>query len=77
MNNPLRDSGYVAYQTSFDSDSPPGQERYSVLTVVKNPSDQWPLYSLIAATIGLMITFLTKLSRFIRRTAATPLTPAA
>ncbi len=68
MNNPLRDSGYVAYQTSFDSDSPPGQEKYSVLTVVKNPSDQWPLYSMIAATIGLLVTFLTKLARFIRRT---------
>ena len=77
MNNPLRDSGYVAYQTSFDSESPPGQERYSVLTVVKNPSDQWPLYSLIAATAGLMITFLTKLIRFIRRTAATSSPSAA
>ena len=79
MNNPLRDSGYVAYQTSFDSDSPPGQEKYSVLTVVKNPSDQWPLYSMIAATIGLLITFLTKLGRFIRRTAVAPpaQTPAA
>ena len=76
MNNPLRDSGYVAYQTSFDSDSPPGQEKYSVLTVVKNPSDQWPLYSMIAATVGLLITFLTKLTRFIRRTAV-PVTPPA
>ena len=72
MNNPLRDSGYVAYQTSFDDQSPPGQERYSVLTVVKNPSDQWPLYSLLAATAGLMITFLTKLVRFLRRAAVSP-----
>ena len=76
MNNPLRDSGYVAYQTSFDNVSPPGQEKYSVLTVVKNPSDQWPLYSMIAATVGLLITFLTKLARFIRRTAV-PVTPPA
>ncbi len=76
MNNPLRDSGYVAYQTSFDDQSPPGQEKYSVLTVVKNPSDQWPLYSMIAATVGLLITFLTKLGRFIRRTAV-PVTPPA
>ena len=76
MNNPLRDSGYVAYQTSFDDQSPPGQEKYSVLTVVKNPSDQWPLYSMIAATVGLLITFLTKLARFIRRTAV-PVTPPA
>ncbi|MDB6071082.1 MAG: hypothetical protein JWL81_2253 [Verrucomicrobiales bacterium] len=70
MNNPLRNSGYVAYQTSYDDQSPPGQERYSVLTVVKNPSDQWPLYSMILAAIGLLITFLTKLFRFIRRNAS-------
>lgn len=67
MNNPLRDSGYVAYQASYDDQSPPGQEKYTVLAVVKNPSDQWPLYSLILAGIGLLITFLTKLFRFIRR----------
>lgn len=76
MNNPLRDSGYVAYQTSYDDQSPPGKERYSVLTVVKNPSDQWPFYSLILSTVGLCITFLTKLTRFIRRTAV-PSAPAS
>jgi ResB-like family len=75
MNNPLRDSGYVAYQASYDSESPPGQEKYTVLAVVKNPSDQWPFYSLIMATIGLCITFLTKLARFIRRTVV-PTAPA-
>jgi hypothetical protein len=77
MNNPLRDSGYVAYQTSFDDQSPPGQEKYSVLTVVKNPSDQWPLYSMIVATVGLLITFLTKLTRFIRSNAVANTPPAA
>lgn len=73
MNNPLRDSGYVAYQTSFDEQSPNGQERYSVLTVVKNPSDQWPLWCMIVSAIGLLIHFGIKLTRFItRRTPATP-----
>ncbi len=69
MNNPLRDSGYVAYQTSYDSESPPGQERYSVLTVVKNPSDQWPLWCMIAAAVGLLIHFGIKLTRFIGRSS--------
>lgn len=71
MNNPLRDAGYVAYQTSFDSDSPPGQEKYSVFTVVKNRSDQWPLYSLIVCAIGLSIHFLVKLTSYLKRSAAT------
>jgi len=70
MNNPLRDSGYVAFQTNYDQESPPGQEKYSVFTVVKNRSDQWPLYSLIVCTIGLVIHFLVKLSGFLRRSAA-------
>src|SRR5690606_35760341 len=67
MNNPLREAGYVAYQTSFDDRSPPGQERYSVLTVVNNPSDQWPMWCLIAAAAGLMIHFGLKLTRFLTR----------
>lgn len=69
MNNPLRDSGYVAYQTGFDDRSPPGRERYTVLTIVRNPSDQWPLWCLILATVGLMIHFGSKLIRFIRRSS--------
>lgn len=77
MNNPLRDSGYVAYQTSFDDQSPAGQEKFSVLTVVKNPSDQWPFYSLVMATIGLCITFLTKLLRFLKRNPVTKAPAAA
>ncbi len=69
MNNPLRDSGYVAYQTSFDDKAPPGEEKYSVFTVVKNRSDQWPLYSLIACTLGLVIHFVYKLYLFLNRNA--------
>jgi ResB-like family len=70
MNQPLRDSGYVAFQTNYDQESPPGEEKYSVFTVVKNRSDQWPLYSLIVCTMGLVIHFLVKLSGFLRRSAA-------
>lgn len=72
MNNPLRDSGYVAYQTNYDQESPPGQEKYSIFSVVKNTSDQWPLYSLIVCSIGLVIHFLLKLSRFLTRSSAAP-----
>ena len=71
MNNPLRDSGYVAYQTDFDHESAAGEEKYSVFTIVKNRSDQWPLYSLIVCTIGLVIHFLVKLASFLKRSAAT------
>ena len=69
MNNPLRDSGYVAYQTNYDHESPPGQEKYSDFTVVKNRSDQWPLYSLLVCTLGLVIHFGIKLLRFFNRSS--------
>jgi ResB-like family len=77
MNNPLRDSGYVAYQTNYDQQSPPGKERYSVLTVVKNRTDHWPLIMLIVCTIGLLIHFLYKLFSFLSRSAKTAAPPAA
>jgi hypothetical protein len=69
MNKPLRDSGYIAFQTSYDQESPRGQEKYSVFTVVKNPSDQGPLYSLLVCTLGLLIHFGVKLTSFLQRPA--------
>jgi hypothetical protein len=77
MNKPLRDAGYVAYQTSFDSESPPGRERWSAFTVVKNRSDQWPLYSLIVCTAGLLLHFGLKLAGFFRRSSSAAKSPPA
>ena len=72
MNNPLRDSGYVAYQTSYDDRFPARPGTLQRAHRGQKPLRPMALYSLIAATVGLMITFLTKLARFIRRTAVPP-----
>jgi hypothetical protein len=64
MNVPVRDQGYVVYQASF-SEGSSGEQ--SVFTVVTNPSDQWPLWSCVAVAIGLIITFLGHLVRFLKR----------
>jgi len=56
MNEPLRDSGYVLFQSQFaqtrDGDVIKAR---SVFAVVQNPSDQWPLYGLFAAIVGLLL----------------------
>ena len=70
MNEPLRDSGYVLFQASFSMDQNGGQTKQSIFEVVQNPADQWPLYSCIAVAIGLLIHFISMLSRFIKRTSA-------
>lgn len=63
MNEPLRDSGFVLYQASFGSEQlASGTERpYSVFAVVRNPSDQWPLWACIAVSIGLLMHFCVRL----------------
>jgi hypothetical protein len=68
MNVPVRDQGYVVYQASF-SEGSNGEQ--SVFTVVTNPSDQWPLWSCIAVAVGLIITFLQHLIRFLSRSLKT------
>lgn len=64
MNVPVRDQGYVVYQASF-SQGASGEQ--SVFTVVKNPSDQWPLWSCVAVAFGLVLHFLMHLVRFLSR----------
>ena len=64
MNVPVRDQGYVVYQASFSTGTSGEQ---SVFTVVKNPSDQWPLWSCVAVSIGLIIHFVMHLVRFLSR----------
>jgi len=63
MNEPLRDSGFVLYQASFGTEQlASGTERpYSVFAVVRNPSDQWPLWACIAVAIGLLMHFCVRL----------------
>ena len=68
MNEPLRHRGYTFFQESFGpQDESDPEKMFSQFSVVKNPADQWPLYSLIVTFIGMGIHFLQKLAGFIGR----------
>ena len=71
MNEPLRDEGLVLFQSSW---GPPnareGDRLFSVFSVVRNPSDHWPLYSCIVIGVGLLITFTQKLRRYVSAQSA-------
>jgi len=66
MNEPLREGGLVLFQASYGP-STPGYDGpfYSVFSVVQNPSDKWPEYSLWVITLGLILTFGRHLFGFI------------
>ncbi|MEZ0230576.1 MAG: hypothetical protein ACAI25_18285, partial [Planctomycetota bacterium] len=66
MNQPLRDGGLIVFQSSWGPENaPPNTPLYSGFAVVKNPSDQWPLWSCIVIAIGMIIAFGQKLVRYI------------
>lgn len=70
MNQPLRAGGLVVYQASWGpSNARPGDRLFSTFAVVRNPSDQWPLWSCIVITLGLLLHFTRKLVRHIRSEA--------
>ncbi|MDE0960810.1 MAG: cytochrome c biogenesis protein ResB [Planctomycetota bacterium] len=70
MNDPLRDQGLILFQSSWGpSNAAPGAELYSVFSVVRNPSDQWPLYSCIVIAIGMAITFVQKFLGYSKKQA--------
>ena len=67
MNEPLRDGGLVLFQSAWGPPSAgPNDRLYSTFSVVRNPSDHWPLYSCIVIGIGLLIAFVPKLLKFVR-----------
>jgi hypothetical protein len=67
MNEPLRDGGLVLYQASWGpSNARPGDPLFSTLSVVRNPADQYPLYSCIVISVGLVLHFSRKLTKYIR-----------
>lgn len=71
MNQPLREGGLVLYQASWGPQGArPGQRLFSTLAVVRNPADQWPLYSCLVIAAGLLFHFGRKLSGHVRREAA-------
>ena len=44
----------------------PSDRLFSVFSVVRNPSDYWPLYGCIVIGVGLLLVFVPKLYRFVR-----------
>ena len=66
MNEPLRSEGLVLFQSSWGpSDAKEGDALYSQFSVVRNPSDQWPLVSCIIITLGMLLAFGQKLRRYV------------
>lgn len=66
MNEPLRDAGYVLFQSSWGPpDARPGEPLYSQFSVVRNPSDHLPLVACIVLAIGLLWHFGSRLLRSI------------
>jgi hypothetical protein len=67
MNEPLRQKGLVLYQASWGpSNARPGDPLFSTLAVVRNPADQYPLYSCLVIALGLVLHFGRKLFKHIR-----------
>jgi len=54
MNQPLREDSYVVYQAQWGTEN--GVD-YTVLQIVRNPSDQWPKYAAYVIGFGLLLAF--------------------
>jgi len=68
MNEPFRHQGYTFFQASFGPpDAGPNDQLYTVFTVWRNPSDHWPLVSLIITFVGLMAHMGLKLKEHLHR----------
>jgi len=66
MNEPLRSGGLVLFQSSYGpSNARPGERMFSTFSVVRNPSDHWPLIALIVIAFGLLLTFIPRLFDFV------------
>ena len=66
MNDPMREGGYTFYQSGWGpQDAGPNSRLFSTFSVVKNPSDQVPLYATIIIAIGLLVHFIRKLVLYI------------
>ncbi|MCB1099700.1 MAG: cytochrome c biogenesis protein ResB [Verrucomicrobiae bacterium] len=70
MNEPMRYKGYTFFQASWGPQGAgPNDPKFSQFEVAKNPSDHWPLWSCIAAFIGLALHFSMSLWKFSKRSA--------
>ena len=76
MNEPLRHKGFTLYQSSFGPDGvQPGEPAYSVFSVVKNPSDQWPKWACYIIAVGLLWHFAGRLFRHVKSQNQRPVLP--
>lgn len=73
MNEPMRYGGYTLYQARWSGETERPQSGFAI---VKNPSDQWPKYSLYVAMLGLFIHFGVKLGGFVSLSARRKKKPA-
>jgi hypothetical protein len=68
MNEPLRHKGYTFYQSGYGPQDPRSREPvYSVFSVVRNPTDQVPLWACLVIAAGLLLHFGIKLTYHLRR----------
>lgn len=68
MNEPMRYKGYTFFQASWGPQGAgPDDPKFSQFEVARNPSDHWPLWSCIAAFVGLALHFSMSLWRFFQR----------
>jgi hypothetical protein len=67
MNEPFRHQGYTFYQSSWGQQGDMSNREYSVLSAVKNPADQIPLYACLITTLGLVLHFIRKLVLYLRK----------
>jgi len=67
MNEPMRESGYIFYQSGFQPASRmTGGRAISTFSVSRNPTDRVPLYACVVIAIGLLWHFLVKLYGYSR-----------
>lgn len=66
MNEPMRYGGYTLFQARWEDR---GDRPMSGFAIVKNPSDQWPKYSLYISILGLTIHFGMKLGGFVGKSS--------
>jgi len=67
MNEPLREERYTLYQSGWGPQmGAPGRRMFSIFAVVRNPSDQVPLYACVVIAVGLLVHFIRKLLLYLK-----------
>lgn len=71
LNEPFRHGNFTFYQSSWGQQGEGMNDRvYTVLSAMKNPADQIPLYACIITTLGLMLHYARKLALYLKKERA-------